>query len=170
MPISRRAACILLGVVLLAGRASALDLPPLSGPVILTVTGVTSAAFPDGTAKFDIARLRVIGETKFTTTTIWTEGSHTFAGVSLKALVDVLGASSGSLKCEALNDYVIEIPVSDAVADGPIVAYAMDGEPMSVRDKGPLWVVYPYESDPVYQSETVYSRSIWQLDRIEILP
>jgi hypothetical protein len=45
----------------------------------------------------------------------------------------------------------------------------MDDRPMSVRDKGPLWVVYPFDDVPAYQSETIYSRSIWQLDRIEVV-
>ena len=38
---------------------------------------------------------------------------------------------------------------------------------MSRRDKGPLWVIYPYHDNIDYRSETIYSRSIWQLDRIE---
>jgi hypothetical protein len=41
---------------------------------------------------------------------------------------------------------------------------------MSVRDKGPLWLVYPYDSAAKYQSEVVFSRSIWQLNRLEIAP
>jgi hypothetical protein len=36
-----------------------------------------------------------------------------------------------------------------------------------VRDKGPLWVVYPYDSKPDYQSELIYVRSIWQLAQME---
>ena len=39
---------------------------------------------------------------------------------------------------------------------------------MSVREKGPLWVIYPFDSDPEYQTEVIYSRSIWQLDRIVV--
>jgi hypothetical protein len=31
-------------------------------------------------------------------------------------------------------------------------------------------VVYPYDMSTVYQSEVVYTRSVWQLDRIEVLP
>ena len=42
------------------------------------------------------------------------------------------------------------------------------GAPMSVRDKGPLWIVYPYDQNTDYQSEVVFSRSIWQLNRITI--
>jgi hypothetical protein len=45
----------------------------------------------------------------------------------------------------------------------------MDDRPMSVREKGPLWVIYPFDDVPEYQNETIYSRSIWQLDRIEVV-
>jgi hypothetical protein len=50
-----------------------------------------------------------------------------------------------------------------------MIAFRMNGAPMSVRDKGPLWIVYPYDSDPRFQTEIIYSRSIWQLDRLEVL-
>ena len=53
---------------------------------------------------------------------------------------------------------------------GPIIAYMMNGEEMSVRNKGPLWLVYPYDLNHEYRSEVIYSRSIWQLDRIDVLP
>ncbi len=39
---------------------------------------------------------------------------------------------------------------------------------MSVREKGPLWIVYPYSSSPEFQNEVIYSRSIWQLNRITV--
>jgi hypothetical protein len=31
-----------------------------------------------------------------------------------------------------------------------------------------LWIVYPYDRSPDYQSETIYARSIWQLRRIHL--
>ena len=34
---------------------------------------------------------------------------------------------------------------------------------MPVRDKGPLFVVYPYDSDPELRSQKFYSRSAWQV-------
>lgn len=72
------------------------------------------------------------------------------------------------MKSIALNDYAVDIPVSDAVADGPIVAYLMNDQPMPVRDKGPLWIVYPFDSKAEYRTEAIYSKSIWQLSRIEL--
>ena len=91
-------------------------------------------------------------------------------GVELATLLAALGAEGTVLLAIAHNDYAVDIPVSDAVAGGPVVAYLRNGAAMSMRDKGPLWVIYPFDSKPEYQSELIYSRSIWQLDRIEVQP
>lgn len=72
------------------------------------------------------------------------------------------------LTARAINDYSVEIPLADAVEGGPIVAYERNGAVMSLRDKGPLWIVYPFDSDPAYQTEAIYSRSIWQLEEITV--
>ena len=68
----------------------------------------------------------------------------------------------------ALNDYAVDIPVADAVEGGPIVAYEIDGKALPIRNRGPLWIVYPYDARADYRSEVVYARSIWQLDRLDI--
>lgn len=135
----------------------------LAQAVVLTVTQGGE------TTEFDVPALEAMEAAEFETTTIWTEGPQTFTGVPLVALLDDLGVTEGTIKAMAINDYVVEIPFEDAVEGGPIVAYRLNGNPMSVRDKGPLWVVYPYDSDEAYQTEVIYSRSIWQLDRIDVV-
>ncbi len=41
-----------------------------------------------------------------------------------------------------------------------------DGNYMAVRDKGPLFIIYPYDSDPQLQSQTYYTRSAWQVAKL----
>ena len=131
-----------------------------SAPILLTVTdGARSLSF-------DRAALEALPRTQIETSTIWTEGLQRFDGVSLKDLLAHAEVTSGTLQATAINDYSVTIPVSDAVEDGPIIAYLANDTPMSRRDKGPLWIVYPYDDNPDYQAETIYSRSIWQLDRL----
>ena len=153
----------------LVGMAHASDLPVADGEVILTVTGEIGVSNSDGAALFDLAGLQALGTNEFVTSTIWTEGENRFTGVPLSALLAAMKVETGTLKATAINDYSISFPVADALQDSMIVAYAMNGKPMSVRDKGPLWIVYPFASITKYQSEVYYSRSIWQLDRIEII-
>ena len=152
--------------VFVAGFSVAGELPVPSGDVLLTVSGNISVTNVDGSAVFDAELLESLGGEVIKTTTIWTEGVQEFRGVSLAVLVESVGATSGTLIATAINDYIVEIPVSDAIVGGPILAYENNGNSMSVRDKGPLWLVYPYDSNEDYQTEVIYSRSIWQLVKI----
>jgi hypothetical protein len=131
------------------------------GDTILTV------ATPSIKAELTLEALMEMPQTTFTTSTIWTEGEVTFVGVSLYDLFAAYEITEGDVSAIAINDYKVTVPVTDATEDGPIVAYTMNGEEMHRRDKGPLWVVYPYDSKSSYQTETIYSRSIWQLNRLD---
>ena len=142
--------------------------PEPTGEVLLTISGDIDKSNGDGGARFDRAMLEALPAVTFRTSTIWTEGVSEFTGVSLHDLMSAVGVTEGKLAATAINDYAVEIPLSDATENGPIVAYEMNGAPMSVRSKGPLWIVYPFDSNPKYQTEVIYSRSIWQLDRIVV--
>jgi len=41
---------------------------------------------------------------------------------------------------------------------------------MPVREKGPLWIIYPFDATNAYRTESHYARSIWQLERIDVRP
>jgi len=130
--------------------------------IVLTVTASGKSV------EFDLETLKEMEPVSFTTSTIWTTEQQEFTGVSLSGLMEALEVKSGTIIATAINDYAVEIPVMDAVIGGPIIAYLQNSEPMSVRDKGPLWIVYPYDSHSKYQSEIIYSRSIWQLNHIDV--
>ena len=38
----------------------------------------------------------------------------------------------------------------------------------SVRDKGPLFLVYPFDTNPETYNEKYFSRSVWQIKEIEV--
>lgn len=146
----------------------ALSGPALASEPILRISGDVASPAEGQEWHFDLADLQAIDDTQFTTTTIWTEGNQSFTGVSLAALMAHVGAHGETLRAVALNDYAVTIPLTDAIEGGPIIAYERNGSPMSIRDKGPLWIVYPFDDIQAYKSEEYYARSIWQLSRIEI--
>ena len=158
--------CLVLVFCAVPAVAQDMDIP--LGDVVLTVSGDIETTNRPGAAAFDLAMLEALGSKDITTTTIWTSGVSTFTGVPLVTLLEFLGVERGTLEAMAINNYSVTIPVSDAVEDGPIIAYRRDGAYMSLRDKGPLWIIYPYDQSTAYQSEVIYSRSIWQLDRIAV--
>lgn len=163
-----KTALALLIALVCALPASADGLPDPKGEVLLIISGDLALTNGDHVARFDAQMLQDIGGATFKTSTVWTEGTPEFTGVRLADLVAKLGITAPVLSMVAVNDYMVEVPLSDAVADGPIIAYEMEGKPMSVRDKGPLWLIYPYDSKADYQSEMIYSRSIWQLVKIDL--
>ncbi len=168
LTIVRSLAAILFALSMTASLSAQEALPAPEGEVLLTLSGEIAVTNGDGVARFDRAMLEAMPAVTVSTSTIWTEGVQEFTGVPLADLLARVGVTEGVLSATAINDYAVEIPVTDAVAGGPIVAYALDGQPMSVRDKGPLWIVYPYDDNADYRTEVIYSRSIWQLDRIVV--
>lgn len=143
--------------------------PLLADETVLTITGAVSQSNTGDAWEFDMSALKALPSASFVTTTTWTEGDQRFDGVPLIALMEHVGSSGNALRAVALNDYSVSIPMSDAVNGGPIVAYMRNGSEMSVRDKGPLWIIYPFDDNETYKTEEYYSRSIWQLDRIEVV-
>ncbi|WP_299428170.1 molybdopterin-dependent oxidoreductase [uncultured Shimia sp.] len=154
----------LTGIILAAMVAS-----QAMADTLLTVSGDVSETDAGAKWQFEESDLRALPKVQFETDTIWTEGTQVFEGVSLSALLTHVGASNGNLLATAANDYTVSIPTSDAVENGPMIAYLRNGEKMSLRDKGPLWIVYPFAGNAAYKTEEYYSRSIWQLDRIEVV-
>ncbi len=137
--------------------------------VILTVTGLDGTRFPGGEAQFDLSALRQMDPVSIATSSVWTSGTHRYTGVMLRTLADRLAIGDATLVLHALNDYAVTMPLAEAGAEAPLLAFEMDGAPMSVRGKGPIWVIYPYDAGPQYRTDTSFARSVWQLDRIDVL-
>ena len=144
------------------------ELAQPTGEQVLKVDGAITETNADGAALFDMAMLQALPAAEFTTATQWTEGDKTFKGVPLKALLESVGATGTKITATALNNYSVDIPMDALTDDAPIVAYFIDGEEFSRRDKGPLWIVFPYDSGAEYQTELVYGWSIWQLATLTV--
>lgn len=96
-------------------------------------------------------------------------GQQRWLGVSLRLLAEQMGAEAGqSVQLVALNDYTVTVPWSDLVQFDPIVAYQRNGQPMRVRDKGPLVLIYPFGSHPSLDGQQYLNRTIWQIHAITL--
>ena len=124
----------------------------------------------DKTIEISSDDLDALPEIEIVTTTIWTEVVQTFTGPSLHALLSSVGVTGGHLSLTALNGYFFEMEYSDLTPEAPILARARNGAALSICDKGPIWLVYPYDADRMWQTEIIFSRSIWQLTEIDVSP
>lgn len=144
------------------------DLSKPTGKVLLTLSGNIQNTNEDGKAVFDIASLEKLGMVSFQTTSPWYNGRTTFTGVPLQKLMDYVGAKGSVAKVIALNDYTTVIPLNDFKKYNVILALKINGEYMRIRDKGPLFIVYPYDSIPELNNQIFYSRSAWQVSKMNI--
>lgn len=113
---------------------------------------------------FNLAALEAMPVSEITTTTIWTDGIQEFEGVLLLDFLTRIGVANGIVEAYAANEYFIEIPVSQVTLEAPLIAYKRNGNYMTLRDKGPLWIVFPYDADEKYRTDEVFAQSIWQVD------
>jgi hypothetical protein len=164
----QRLVVALLSLLSLAAPALAGELPRPKDAVILTVTGkVVHSNGPDG-ASFDAAMLQGLPGRTTIASTPWYPKKTSFEGPLGAALLDAVGANGTMLRVTALNDYVVEIPVSDFRAWPVILATKIEGIPISVREKGPIFVIYPFDEKPELYNELYFGRSAWQVKTIEV--
>ncbi|MEY4749767.1 MAG: hypothetical protein RIQ60_1981 [Pseudomonadota bacterium] len=168
-----RQCCTTLAVVGLMTVAPALNaqqagLAAPKGKVVLTITGKIGKTNAAGKAEFDMAMIEALPQHSFSTKTPWYKEARKFTGPLLSDVLAAAGASGKTLKAVALNDYKVELPVEDTTRYGVVLARLMDDAPMPVREKGPLFIIYPFDSDATLRSERYYSRAAWQLKSLEV--
>lgn len=143
--------------------------PAPRGPVVLTLSGRVSKPNQGPVAAFDMAALEALPQRSHTTATPWFPQSRKFTGPLLSDVLAAAGASGETLRTEALNDYRVDLPMDDVRRYGVILARMLDDKPISVREKGPLFVIYPFADHPEIRNTVFYSRCIWQLKSIAVL-
>jgi hypothetical protein len=159
---------------LLACHAAIVQAATAAAPV-LTVTGAgLGPPAQAGRMAFDLGALQQLDQRKIVSATPWYSNISEFTGPLLRDVLKASGAGanvngSGRLRCTALNDYRVEIPLDDVHRFDVVVAHLFNGKPMSVREKGPLFVIYPFDEQPQLRTTTYFSRCIWQLKSIELL-
>lgn len=153
---------------LLPGTALADGLPAPTGDVILTITGEVTKTNSGDAADIDRAMLEALPQQVIVTQTPWHEGEVTFEGPLLSGIMELVGGSGEYAAVTALDDYSVEVPVSDFAEHGPILALKTNGEYMPEDDKGPLFIIYDYDGKPGLNTEDYHSRSVWSVRRIEL--
>lgn len=132
---------------------------------VLTVEGAQNKP-----VQLTLEQLQAMPTVEVSTETIWTDKRHTFSAVSFKTLLEQVKADYQGHKVTmvALNDYSIEVEIDTLIKHNAFIAFAMDGKMMRIRDKGPLWVLYPFSDQPEINTPPFQAHSIWQLKTIVV--
>ena len=119
--------------------------------------------------QYSIDDLKSLDQTEYNTVNDFVNTPTLFSGPLLRDVIAPLTSSEHTnIKLTALNDFQTEIPIADVVNYDVIVALEKDGAPMSIRENGPLWVIYPISDHPELRAQIYNNRMIWQLRDIEV--
>lgn len=156
------------GAALVGAAQAASPLPRVGEPVLLEITGKIRVTNEGATARFDRQMLDALPQHRLETYTNWTEGLQVFEGPLLGDVLARVGAYGTTLRAVALNDYQVEIPWADPEDYPVLLALRHNGAPMSVRDKGPLWIIYPSPNAEAAITSPHNDKSVWQLRSLDV--
>ena len=164
---------LVLGVVLLWPTGSLngqndTALPKPKGEIALTVIGENLHTNAPGRAEIDWQMLKSLGVKTLKTSTPWTNGTPEFKGVLARDLLDLLAVKGKTVRAVALNDYAFDIPISDLRRYPVLLAYEMNGKRLLLRDKGPIWLVFPMDQFAELRDRTTQRKMVWQLVELRI--
>ncbi|MEM7672114.1 MAG: hypothetical protein AAF212_02120 [Verrucomicrobiota bacterium] len=146
-----------------SGRISAPN-----GKPILHVTGKIQVSTDGESAIFDYDLLKQFPQHSLRVKSPWFDTEHTQSGPLLKDVLEFLGVRGGSMYVQALNGYAASVPVADAQNLKVLLSIDRDGKPLRVREKGPVFITYPFTEMPELHDEMVYAKSVWMVKSIEI--
>ncbi len=144
---------------------------PLEVPqsnVILEISGKITKTNAPGAASFDRSMLEGLGITTLRTSTPWTDGIQEFRGVLVLDVLDRAGADGQVVRAIAHNDYTIDIPADDFRKYPVLLALEMNGVQLELKDKGPIWIVYPLDEFALLQDRATERKMVWQLKELQV--
>lgn len=153
--------------LLAAGLAMCLPCTSFAGKPLYTVAAKTGTTAGD-MRTIGADDLAAIGQAEIETKVhTMGETQRRVKGVFARDLMKFVGATAKTMSVVALDGYAIDIPVSDITTYDVVIATEIDGKPLSVRDKGPAWLIYPVSGHKELDDTIYESRSVWQIKTIE---
>lgn len=141
---------------------------PIKGEILLSVKGLLDDRYKGGERHFDLNQLKAFESDSFVVKTRWSESKHEYHGPKLSAILAAVGAKGNSLRLFALNDYSVDVDLDFIEKYQPILAWREDGKAMTLRNKGPLWLMLPLHKYDELNEFKYTAAMIWQLRSIEI--
>jgi hypothetical protein len=139
---------------------------PAAADPMLTLS---NAEQPGVEVELTEAELLAMPQATIRTSTIFTDGVVEFTGPRAREGVDRMPAGvATTVHMVAINDDAYDLPLSDLSDYNVILAMTADGKRLSIRDKGPLWVMYPLDDHPELKEQKYNLRLVWQLRHLQL--
>lgn len=134
----------------------------------LTVAG-TSDKGEDLVLEYSIEQLLALDQHEIQTANDFVNEVHVFSGPLMRDLfADFSLKNAETISLTALNDYRTSFPLAEVFDYDVIIALSMSGKRLTMRDKGPMWVIYPMDEYKILRNPIYNSRLVWQLKSVEL--
>ena len=119
---------------------------------------------------FTLDELQALPQAEIRTITPWTAESHRYQGVDLALWLNQLfdHRRIKAITLEALNNFSVTVDWSQIEPFTPVLAWQDNGQVLSRRDKGPLWLILPYDRVPKLQQADFLHFMAWQIRVIRV--
>ncbi|WP_375055849.1 molybdopterin-binding protein [Zobellella sp. DQSA1] len=140
-------------------------------PVVLTIFGNIQL---DGRhyeqLDYTLSELQALPQADITTTHPWVQEPRHYRGPELVAILTGLFGHTRikTLYLEALNGFSVAVDWQTVAPFHPILAWQEDGRVMGRRDKGPLWLMLPFDQVPELQQADFLHFMAWQLRHVRV--
>lgn len=163
----RRTSLQFLGMLAIALAALSAAAPVAMAQVVLTLSrGPGNAEI----LEFSLDDLRAMPQVTIVTENEFIDGKAAYRGPLVRDVLEQLALDRvDTIRLIAVNDYYVDIPTRDFLDYDAILALEVDGKPLSRRDKGPIWLMYPISDHAELREHVYVNRLIWQVYRIEAL-
>ncbi|KOO15548.1 hypothetical protein AKJ18_08815 [Vibrio xuii] len=152
--------------VVLVSTAHAIPSP--QGEPILWISGKISHSNSASGIEMDEAMLQALDIGTIRTNNHVIEQVTEYSGVKLTSLLNLVGATGTQLKVIAWDEYVATIPIADIKAYQVLLATHESGKRMTIDDKGPFFIVFPFSDNPELKNDYYYSLSVWQVKELVV--
>ena len=155
---------VLFGILMMSGMAQAAD------PVILTVSGQIGKVTNQKNRIYEFREsdLQALPQHAITTRTSWTPES-VFSGPLMRDILRRVDARGTQVKLVALNDYAYTVSRDELEKYNVILARYLNHKPMEIKERGPLWLMYPLPDMPAEEKGPLLdAKLIWQVYRITV--
>jgi len=137
----------------------------LTAPLLTIQPGkLSQAGRPPMT--LDRTSLLALPQSSMETGVPWHEGPARFEGPLLSSLMESLGVHGETLVVTGLDGYSIRIALAEAYEMDAMMAHSCNGKFLSIRDLGPLILLYPKGEG--FSSQQRMFRTVWQVSHIRV--
>lgn len=117
---------------------------------------------------FTEAQLLALPQHDIYTSLPWTETKHTYSGPYLDDVLRMAQADGPWVCFEALDKYKVTLDYGLIKDFKPIIALKRDGKSLTVRTKGPLWLILPVDDHATLNAALYNDFMVWHLIKISV--